>query len=475
MTIDEERVRRSLHHQAELIEPDDGSWDRIQEGVAATRRRRHRRGAGLTGLAAAAAVALVFATVSLVTDDTSQVVETGPVATTEVPDVEGAPPPPPSSVPFPDVQDPAPDPAPAADPGIWPLRSGAEVDAYRAAGDTRYDDPVAVARAFAVEYLGMVDPVVGELTAGVAPRTATVVLRPRGEGGKPMPAGAMDTTVVLGALGRGASDDPGGPWTVLSTTSTNIRLNALPAGGTTSPLPVKGQSRAYEGTVEVEVRQDGMEAGEALGRSFVTGGTGPQFGAFTGSVPFDVPRAPRGALVLFTESAADGSVLEATVIGVRFGPGSAVPTTTVPDQTGTTAPDQREVAAFFLRGEELAAVTRSVPSTTGPLRAALEQLLGGPTEAERADGLSSLLAADGAGLLRGVSLSDGRAVVDFAPGVLGNGASTSTGSGLLLEQLNGTVFQFPIVSSVEYRLGGSCEAFFAAIQRSCQVVERPGG
>lgn len=264
MKIDEEQVRRTMHRQAEQVEPVDGSWTRIQTGVDAARRRRRLRSGGLTGLATAAVVALVFATVSLVPDDASRLVETGPAATTEKPDEGGAPasapsPPPPAS------DDRPVDEAHAANvvAGIWPLRSGAEVDAYRAAGTTRYDDPVAVARAFAVEYLGMSDPVVGEPTDRQT-GTVEVILRPRGAAGSPLPAGAMDTTVVLASFGRGGPTGPGGPWTVLSTTSSNIRLDDVADRGVTSPLSIGGQSRAFEGTVQVEVREDAMEAGEAL-------------------------------------------------------------------------------------------------------------------------------------------------------------------------------------------------------------------
>jgi hypothetical protein len=35
------------------------------------------------------------------------------------------------------------------------------------------------------------------------------------------------------------------------------------------------------------------------------------------------------------------------------------------------------------------------------------------------------------------------------------------------------VFQFDWVRSVEYRLDGSCDAFWEWLQRSCQVVTRP--
>ncbi len=54
-------------------------------------------------------------------------------------------------------------------------------------------------------------------------------------------------------------------------------------------------------------------------------------------------------------------------------------------------------------------------------------------------------------------------------------ASTSAGSEMLLAQLGATVFQFPTVASVEYRIEGSCDAFFEWLQRGCEVIERPGG
>lgn len=148
MTIDEEQVRTALRRQAERVEPADGSLTRIQAGAAAARRRRLRSG-GLTGLATAATVALVFATVSLVPDDTAPVVETGPAGPSlpTEPLELSRPPEPPRP---PGVSPPVENRAPLILPGIWPLHTVAEREAYLAAGETRYDDPVEVARAFAV-------------------------------------------------------------------------------------------------------------------------------------------------------------------------------------------------------------------------------------------------------------------------------------------------------------------------------------
>lgn len=456
MNTPEERLRKALHHHAGQIEPRAGSRERIQEQVDDARRRR-RRGwaAGMTG-AVAAAVLSVVAVASL-GGGGGQVVETRPVAPSGA-TVAPEPPPPPDGSPPSSVQD-----APTIVPGIWPLHTVADLQAYRDSGDTRYEDPAEVARAFAVEYLGMANPVVGRPVGGEA-GTVEVVVRPRGESARPVPAGAMDTIVALGPLG-GDRQDPAGPWNVLTATSTNIRLDGDQlVNGATSPLAVSGEATAYEGTVQVEVRQAGMEAGEALGRDFVTAGALGNLAPFTTEISFDPPTADgSGALVLYTESAMDGSTQEATVVALNFGKAS-------------TSGDQSEITVYFHRGEELVPVTRTVPATTGVLRASLEQLLIGPTETERASRLRSLLSEDAAGRLRDVTIDgNGNVVVDFNRQVVSNGAGTSAGSTALLEQLNATVFQFPTVSSVEYRTDGSCEAFYMAMEQVCEVVKRPVG
>ncbi|HEV2071559.1 MAG TPA: GerMN domain-containing protein [Acidimicrobiales bacterium] len=438
MNIDE-RVRRALHHRAERIEPGDGSWERIQQRVDQARRRRRRSWvAGATG-AVAAAVLLVTATVGLLGDGGDRVVQTGP-ATPSLP----------TSL-------------PQEVPAIWPSATRTELLAWAESGDLRHEDPVEAVRDFAVEYLGIVDPVVGDASSPGPDATVEVTVQPRGEGGRRLAAGAMETIVHLHREGP--------PWQVLSTTSSNIRVDGDRfRSGATSPIAVSGEAAAYEGTVQIEVRGAGTEAGEALGRDFVTAGALGDLRPFATEVAFDPPTTEGfGALVLYTESAVDGSTLEATVIGLSFGEGSRTPTT-------TTAPGQTDVTVFFLAGEELVPVTRSVPATSGVLRASLEQLLNGPTEEERASGLHSLFPENAAGKLRDVTIDgEGNVAVDFSPSVVSGSAGTSTGSTLLLAQLNATVFQFPTVSSVEYRTDGSCEAFFMAMERVCGVIDRPGG
>ncbi|HEV2809518.1 MAG TPA: Gmad2 immunoglobulin-like domain-containing protein [Acidimicrobiales bacterium] len=441
MNIDE-RLRAALHRRAGGIEPGEGGWRQIQQRVdEADRRRRRRWAAGATG-AVAAAVLLVVAVASF---GGGQTVESGPAA--PPPATASTEPPVPTSLAPPPTEESA-----HGFSGIWPFRTRAELSAYLGTGASHYDDPAEVARAFAVEYLAMVDPVV-TAPSGLGPDgTFDVVVQPRGEGGRIIEPGVLETTVKL---------DPEGPaWNVLNATSPDIRLDGATFGrAATSPLTVSGESSTFEGTVQVEVRQDGMEAGEALGRGIVTGGAGPGLGPFSGQVSFDPASTDEGTLLLYTTSAADGSVQQATVVDVFF-----------------PAQHQTEVTVFFHRGEELVPVTRSVPVTAGVLRASLEELLAGPTEKEQADGLQSWFSTETAGLLDGVTVETGSAVVNLGDfrAIIPN-ASTSAGSEILLSQLNATVFQFPTVSSVEYRVDDNCDAFYEWLQRGCEVIERPGG
>jgi spore germination protein GerM len=142
------------------------------------------------------------------------------------------------------------------------------------------------------------------------------------------------------------------------------------------------------------------------------------------------------------------------------------------DGGGGILTDMHTVDVWFTQGEEPVAVQRRVAGA--PLDGALRALVVGPTAEERADGLGSWFSADTRDVLRRVRVEDGHAVVDFRGELrdLIPGASSSTGSQLLLVSLNRTVFQFDHVEAVEYSLDGSCDAFWEWLQRSCEPVTR---
>lgn len=139
---------------------------------------------------------------------------------------------------------------------------------------------------------------------------------------------------------------------------------------------------------------------------------------------------------------------------------------------GAMRPDS--VSVYFTRDEEPVEVRRSVAGRVADIRATLETLLAGPTSEEQEQGIDSWFNDDTAGMLRSVDVDGSHVVVDFGDlrQVIPN-ASSSTGSRLLLQGLNATVFQFPEIHSIEYLIDGSCAAFWEWLQYECQTVTRP--
>ena len=174
---------------------------------------------------------------------------------------------------------------------------------WPAAGTSqRFDDPSAAARSFAVELAGFPeDTLIGDFEEGDA-RSGEVEVR------------AFERGPVTTVLVRQLGDDES--WWVIGAATENIEIDE-PTGGSkvSSPLEVRGSGRAFEGTIEVEVRADGQL--EPIGGTFVTGGS-DQMRPFTGRVEFAHPGVDGGALMLRSRSAEDGSVMEATVVRLLF-------------------------------------------------------------------------------------------------------------------------------------------------------------
>jgi hypothetical protein len=172
---------------------------------------------------------------------------------------------------------------------VWPVEGS----------DVSYADPVSAAGGFATDFVGFTAPVVGEFQQGDA-RSGEVEVRPRADG--PV------TTVLVRQL---SGEDT---WSVLGAVTASIELTEPATSAViSSPVTVRGSALAFEGTVVVQVREDGRR--EPLGEGFVTGG-GDVMRPFEGTVDFAPPSQERGALVLLTESAEDGQVWEAAVVRV---------------------------------------------------------------------------------------------------------------------------------------------------------------
>ena len=171
-----------------------------------------------------------------------------------------------------------------------------------AASSIRYRTPDAATMGFAIDYLHMVNPIIGQFQQGDA-RSGEVPVQPSTTG--PV------TTVLVRELGTDNS------WWVLGAGTAAIALTEpVWDASITSPVMLKGSAMAYKGTVQTQVRED--DNSKPLGQGHVTGGS-TAMGPFSGSLAFTKARAKYGAVVLYTTSAETGTVMEASVIRIQFG------------------------------------------------------------------------------------------------------------------------------------------------------------
>lgn len=120
---------------------------------------------------------------------------------------------------------------------------------------------------------------------------------------------------------------------------------------------------------------------------------------------------------------------------------------------------------------EVQFLDRVVPDDGAALRAALTQLLLGVTPAEWNAGFRSAFSSQTAGQLRSVAIRDGVAVLDLTAGfVATNNFSTSNLGGVVMSQIEATVFQFPEVMGIEFRVEGER---WCGWETTCQGAPSP--
>lgn len=285
----EERLRRAIDARTTSVEPSEDGRERIEERLAQHGRQRDRHRIAIAIGSAAALVAVVAGTLAVTGDDDDGAVSGQPSTTSTSTTTE-------ATTTTTERTTTTTAFAPTVDPAgpVWPRVDTAQ----------RFDDPVALTLSFAVDFLGMVDPVVGAFQPGDA-RSGEVPVQP-------IATGPVTTVIV-----RQLEDDT---WFVLGAATADIRLDSPSAGATIEcPVRLTGEALAFEGTVAVSVRADGAD--EPIGTGFVTGGGGPA-APFDGTVPCDAAGLgdpPRyGALVLSTEGGEDGRLWRATVIRIAL-------------------------------------------------------------------------------------------------------------------------------------------------------------
>lgn len=156
---------------------------------------------------------------------------------------------------------------------------------------------------------------------------------------------------------------------------------------------------------------------------------------------------------------------------VGVGCGDSTNTTTTVTTPGSAEAGEVTVQVFFTPTEAVetdCSITSPVNrNVQGPdvLANTLTALLTGPTASEREAGLQSWFSADTADALRSVEIIDGTAHIDFEDfRTTLSSATSSCGSDILMNQLDGTLEQFPTVQRTLYSFEGDVEAFYEWIQ-----------
>ena len=125
-----------------------------------------------------------------------------------------------------------------------------------------------------------------------------------------------------------------------------------------------------------------------------------------------------------------------------------------PQPGGEGAPEPSEETftykVWFAKGESLFVVHRTEPKVPAVATTAMESLLEGPSDAEKAAGISSAIPADTT--LLGVTVKDGIATVDLSAEYESGGGSLSMM--MRLAQVVYTLTQFPTVQKVSFELDG---------------------
>jgi len=119
-------------------------------------------------------------------------------------------------------------------------------------------------------------------------------------------------------------------------------------------------------------------------------------------------------------------------------------------------------------------VYRAVPATDLVLTTTIREMTAGLEDEEAQLGFRTPLPTSADGAFQGVSIVDGTAYLEFgSDDIMPPGVATVEGAQVFLSTLNANVFQFSSISAVEYRLNGSCDAFWQRLgAEECNPITR---
>jgi len=251
------------------------------------------------------------------------------------------------------------------------------------------------------------------------------------------------------SVGTAAKTQPETP-----TVSANIKVTAPILNETVdSPFMIKGEARVFESQFNWKLKNaDGSVLSEGTGTA-----NAPdmgQFGPFEIEVRYNLAQEASGTLEVFDYSAKDGAVQDLASIPVRL-------TATALSMETQKTPNADEIAIrlYFANDkldpevtcEKVFAAVRIVPKSKTMAHVVVEELLKGPSEAEKAQGFRTAINPNVK--IKRLAIVDGVAEVDF-DSQLEFQVGGSCRVGFIRRQIEETLKQFPSIESVVISIDG---------------------
>lgn len=213
------------------------------------------------------------------------------------------------------------------------------------------------------------------------------------------------------------------------------------------PVEITGVARVFENNLNVRVKD---KEGNILGENNVTALSPDigKFGEFKFSLNYYEPKTEEGYVEAFDYSAKDGTVENLDSVSIRFGKVEAQIIKTFYSNTQKD-PGGRYCSRTY-------AVDRRIPKTDAPARAALEEMLLGPTNAEGVAGYFSSIALYPKIEIQRLVIENSIANVDF------NDALNMQGGGsckvaAIRSQIESTLKQFTTIKKVVISVNGNID------------------
>lgn len=233
-----------------------------------------------------------------------------------------------------------------------------------------------------------------------------------------------------------------------------VRITAEPNITVTTPKPgdiigmpvrITGEARVFENSFTYRVKD--AEGRILIEKSAMTNAQDAgQFGFYEINTNYAVPKTENGFIEVFEYSPKDGAEINMVSVPVKFG---KIETTKINVFFGNSKldPNATDCGRVF-------AATKDIPKTDTPGRAALEELLAGPTAEEQKNGYFSSI--NSGVQIQKLSIENGAAKVDFNK-QLEEAVGGSCRVAAIRAQITQTLKQFPTVKSVVISIDGRTE------------------